>query len=79
MNSTLPAPRINRRRRATPWPIRVFLIVAILFGIWVDVSNSDSNADPQTAANPTQTPLLGLSSVHSLAADIVRTLASRRS
>jgi hypothetical protein len=81
MNSTVTAPHIYRRRRATPWPIRVFLVVAILFGIWVDVSTADSNADDQdqAAANPDQTPLLGLSGMHSLAADIVRTLASRRS
>ena len=78
MNTTLPTPHIYRPRRATPWPIRLFVVVAILFGIWVDVSTADSSTDSQAASAPRQTPLLGLSSEHSLAADIVRTLASRR-
>ena len=75
MNSTLPAPRLYRQRRPTPWPIRIFLVVAIAFGIWVDVSTSDSNGD--SAADPGQTPLIGLTGEHSAAATIVRTLAAR--
>ncbi len=66
-----------RHRSETPWPIRVFLIAAILFGIWVDVSNADSNADTH-AARHDQTTLLGLNGDHSRTADVVRALASRR-
>lgn len=75
MNPTLPAPRFVRSRRPTPWPIRIFLAVAIAFGIWVDLSTSDSNRD--SAADPSQTPLIGLTGEHSVAANIVRTLAAR--
>jgi len=75
MNPTLPAPRLYRQRRPTPWPIRIFLVVAIAFGIWVDVSSSDSNDD--SATDPSQTPLIGLTGEHSVAATIVRTLAAR--
>jgi hypothetical protein len=75
MNSTLPTPRMYRRRRPTPWPIRIFLIVAIAFGIWVDVSTPDSNGN--SATDPSQTPLIGLTGEHSVAANIVRTLATR--
>ncbi len=77
MNATLPISRIHRRR-PTPWPIRIFVVVAILFGIWVDVSTSDTIADAKPTADPTQTPLLGLSDEHSFTANLVRTLASRR-
>ena len=77
MNATLPISHV-RRRRPTPWPIRIFVVVAVMFGIWVDVSTPDSIADVQPAANPTQTPLLGLTDEHSFTANLVRTLASRR-
>jgi len=75
MNPTLPAPRLYRQRRPTPWPIRIFLVVSIAFGIWVDLSTADSNGD--SANDPGQTPLIGLNGEHSAAANIVRTLAAR--
>ena len=77
MNTTFPIPRI-RQRRPTPWPIRIFVVVAILFGIWVDVSTPDSIDGGQPTADRTQTPLLGLTDEHSFVANLVRTLASRR-
>jgi len=75
--TTSPLQRVHQRRRATPWPIRMFVVVAIVFGIWVDISTVDSNSTDQ-AASPTQTPLLGLTGEHSRVADVVRALASRR-
>ncbi len=77
MNATLPISRI-RRRRPTPWPIRIFVAIAILFGIWVDVSTPGSIADTQPTVDPTKTPLLGLTDEPSFTANLVRTLASRR-
>ncbi len=77
MNAALPLPRI-RQRRPTPWPIRIFVVVAILFGVWVDVSTPDSIDDPHPAANPKETRLIGLNDQHSFFANLVRTLASRR-
>ena len=77
MNAALTLPRI-RQRRPTPWPIRIFVGAAILFGVWVDVSTPDSIDDPQPAANPKQTQLIGLTDQHSFFANLVRTLASRR-
>ncbi len=70
-------PTNHRYRSATPWPIRVFVVVAILFGIWVDVSNADWKANPR-AAHHEQTALLGLNGDHSRTADVVRAFASRR-
>lgn len=77
MNAALTLPRI-RQRRPTPWPIRIFVVAAILFGVWVDVSTPDSIDDPHPAANPKQTQLIGLTDQHSFFANLVRTLASRR-
>ena len=77
MNATLPISRI-RRRRPTPWPIRIFVVIATLFGIWVDVSTPDSIEGGQPTADRTQTPLLGLTDEPSFTANLVRTLASRR-
>lgn len=79
MNTTLATSRAPRRRSATPWPVRLLLVAAILFGIWVDISTDAANGDNQTMANPTRTTLLGLPDSNSLATDVVRTLASRRS
>ncbi len=75
MNPSLPAPRFYRQRRPTPWPIRIFLVVAIAFGIWVDVSTSDSSGDG--SADPNQPSLIGLTGESSAAANIVRSLAAR--
>ena len=77
MNAALTLPRI-RQRRPTPWPIRIFVVTAILFGVWVDVSTPDSIDDPHPAANPKQIQLIGLTDQHSFFANLVRTLASRR-
>ena len=77
MNASHTAPH-TYSRPATPWPIRIILIVSILFGIWVDASTADSNSNGQVAADPTQTALLGLNDEHSVATHIVRTLAARR-
>ena len=78
MNTTHPPQRIYRKR-PTPWPIRVFLVVAILFGIWADVSSDFSASADNSGANPaSKTPLLGLADDHSYLADLVRTLAARR-
>jgi hypothetical protein len=81
MNASIPTHRFYRKR-PTPWPVRIFLVVAIAFGIWVDVSTADlgttdSGTDDHIAANPTQTPLLGLHDEHSTIANIVRSLAAR--
>lgn len=79
MNPTLPAPRFVRSRRPTPWPIRIFLVIAIAFGVWVDLSTdlNSAGANGDSAADPAQTPLIGLTGEHSVAANIVRTLAAR--
>jgi hypothetical protein len=74
MNASHTAPH-GFRHRTTPWPIRTLLIVSILFGIWVDLSNAVSDANPTDATN---TPLIGLFAGHSTVTDIVRTLASRQ-
>jgi len=81
MNASIPTHRFYRKR-PTPWPVRIFLIVAIVFGIWVDVSTAglakpDATADDALAANPAQTPLLGLDDQHSKIENIVRSLAAR--
>ena len=83
MNASIPTQRFYRKR-PTPWPVRIFLIVAIAFGIWVDVSTADlgtadsaSASDDTAAANPAQTPLLGLDDQHSKIENIVRSLAAR--
>jgi hypothetical protein len=80
MNASVPTQRFYRKR-PTPWPVRIFLVVAIVFGIWVDISTADrqttaSNAD-DVAASPAQTPLLGLDDRHSKIENIVRSLAAR--
>ena len=77
MNTALQLPRI-RTRRPTPWPIRIFVVAAILFGVWVDVSTPDSIDDSHTITNPKQTRLIGLSDQDSFFTNLVRTLASRR-
>ena len=80
MHTSLDGPRFYRKR-ATPWPVRIFLVVAILFGIWVDLSDADfglRTPDGDAASNsPTRPPLLGLSDEHSFAANVVRSLAAR--
>ena len=81
MNASIPTHRFYRKR-PTPWPVRIFLIVAIVFGIWVDISTADlattdPGTDDQTAANSTQPPLLGLDGDHSTIANVVRSLAAR--
>jgi hypothetical protein len=80
MNVSLPTHRFYRKRPA-PWPVRIFLVVAIVFGIWVDVSTADlatndSGAD-DTAVAQTQPPLIGLTGDHSTVANVVRSLAAR--
>ena len=64
-------------RSATPWAVRLLLVVSILFGIWVDVSNVGST--PSNTADRNQSHLLGLTNEHSTVGAIVKTLASRRS
>jgi hypothetical protein len=78
MNASIPTHRFYRKR-PTPWPVRIFLVVAIVFGIWVDISTADRGAadSVDTAANPSQTPLLGLDDQHSKIENIVRSLAAR--
>ena len=81
MNASIPTQRFYRKR-PTPWPVRIFLVAAIVFGIWVDVSTADlgtidSGTGGQVAADPAQTPLLGLADDHSTMANIVRSLAAR--
>ena len=76
MNPSFPAPHIYRRRPA-PWPVRIFLVIAVLFGIWVDVSEPDWNTKTSTA-DRIQTPVQGRVSEHSVVDNIIRTLASRR-
>jgi len=81
MNASLPTPRFYRKR-PTPWPVRIFLVVAIVFGIWVDISTADlatndSGTDDQTAATQPQPQLLGLNGDHSTIANVVRSLAAR--
>jgi hypothetical protein len=77
MNAALSLPRIRQRRR-TPWPIRIFVVAAILFGVWVDVSTSDSIEGSQPTVSPKQTRLIGLNDPNSFFENLVRTLASRR-
>ena len=67
----------SHHRSATPWAVRVLLVVSILFGIWVDVSNVGSTASNDADRN--QVHLLGLTTEHSTVGAIVKTLASRRS
>ena len=74
MNTTQPEPRFYRKR-PTPWPIRIFLVVAILFGIWADVSRDFATHDDGSSA--AQTPLLGLAGDDSHVASLIRTLATR--
>jgi hypothetical protein len=77
MNAALSLPRIRQRRR-TPWPIRIFVVAAILFGVWVDVSTPDSIEGSQPTDNPKQIRLIGLNDQNSFFENLVRTLASRR-
>lgn len=77
MNASIPTQRFYRKR-PTPWPVRIFLIVAIAFGIWVDVSTADrGTTDDPSTLNPAQTPLIGLDDQHSKIENIVRSLAAR--
>ena len=62
---------------ATPWAVRVLLVVSIVFGIWVDVSNVGAAASNN--ADRDQIHLLGLTNERSTVGAIVKTLASRRS
>ncbi len=73
MNPTIPTSRFYRKR-PTPWPVRVVLVVAIVFGIWVDLSR-DFGTDGDAPAQPS---LLGLDGDHSFMAGVVRSLAARR-
>ena len=77
MNQSLSAPHIYRRR-PTPWPIRLFMVIAVLFGIWVDVNDADSSNNTSTTAHRTQLPAQHHTGDHTVADDIIRTLASRR-
>jgi hypothetical protein len=78
MNTSIPTSRFYRKR-PTPWPVRIFLIVAIVFGIWVDISTADlAKTDPGTDDQPaTPTQLIGLNGDHSTLANVVRSLAAR--
>ena len=76
MNPSVSAPHIYRRR-STPWPVRIFLVIAVLFGIWVDVNEPDWNTQTVTAAR-VQTSVHGGAGQHSVVDNIIRTLASRR-
>ena len=76
MNPSFPAPHIYRRRPA-PWPVRIFLVIAVLFGIGVDVSDPDWTRKTSTA-DRIQTPAQGPAGEHSVVDNIIRTLASRR-
>ena len=76
MNPSLPAPHIYRRR-PTPWPIRIFLVIAMLFGIWVDVNEPDWSTETSTAERM-QTQVHGRAGEHSVVNNLIQTLASRR-
>jgi len=76
MNPSFPAPHIYRRR-PTPWPVRIILVIAVLFGMWVDVSEPDLNTKTSTAER-IQTAAPGRAGEHSVVDNIIRTLASRR-
>jgi len=81
MNASIPTHRFYRKR-PTPWPVRIFLIVAIVFGIWVDISTADlATTDPGTgdraSATQAQPALIGLDGDHSTVANVVRSLAAR--
>ncbi|MCX7064037.1 MAG: hypothetical protein NT024_05600 [Proteobacteria bacterium] len=76
MNPSLPAPHIYRRR-PTPWPIRIFLVIAVLFGIWVDVNEPDWSTKTSTAERM-QTQVHGSAGEHSVVNSLIQTLASRR-
>jgi hypothetical protein len=76
MNPSLPAPHIYRRR-PTPWPVRVLLVTAVLFGIWVDINEPDWSTKTSTAER-IQASVQGRSGEHSVVDNIMHTLASRR-
>jgi len=76
MNASLPTPRFYRKR-PTPWPVRIFLVVAIVFGVWVDISTADRATTDTGSDEQAAPPLIGLDGDHSTIANVVRSLAAR--